>query len=290
MNAHPGQGLAWLADPRGNRLPIKGSSSLGRSASNQVAISDDRVSRRHAMIQLQGENEFWLVDFGSRNGTYLNGQRLTRPIRLQEGDHILVGHAEFTFHQHQSANEGAVPARLTVQTRADIRQATCWLLVADVVGSTQLVNELPPDELPLVMGRWVADCKLTIEASGGRVNQFMGDGFFAYWHDRERVEAGIEVALKALQRLQEQARPVFRFVLHLAPVVLGGVSVGEEERISGSGVHFAFRMEKLAGKLDAPRLLSVAAWERLAALVSAREVGPHALPGFEHRFLFYTFG
>ncbi len=155
------------------------------------------------------------------------------------------------------------------------------------MGSTQLVRELPPDELPLVMGQWVADCKQTIEASGGRVNQFMGDGFFADWHDRERIETGIDVALKALQRLQKQARPAFRFVLHLAPVVIGGVSVGEEERISGSAVHFTFRMEKLA-QMDAPRLLSESAWARLGALVTAREVGPHSLPGFRDRFLFYT--
>jgi adenylate cyclase len=288
MNADPGEELAWLVDIRGNRAPVKGSCSLGRSASNQVAIPDDRVSRRHAMIQLQGEHEFWLVDFGSRNGTYLNGQRLTRPIRLQNGDHLLIGHAEFTFHQRQFAKEGAAQTILADQTRADIRQATCWLLVADVVGSTQLVKELPPDELPLVMGRWVADCKQTIEASGGRVNQFMGDGFFAYWHDRERIETGIHRALQALQRLQEQARPVFRFALHLAPVVIGGVSVGEEERISGSGVHFAFRMEKLAARLDAPRLLSETAWARLAALVAAREVGRHSLPGFGDQFQFYT--
>jgi pSer/pThr/pTyr-binding forkhead associated (FHA) protein len=288
MNADSGEGLAWLADPRGNRIPVKGSCSLGRSASNQVAIPDDRVSRRHAMIQVQGENEFWLVDFGSRNGTYLNGQRLTRPSRLQSGDHIVIGHAEFAFHQRQSAQEGATRTILADRTKADIRQATCWLLVADVVGSTRLVKELPPDEVPLVMGQWVADCKQTIEASGGRVNQFMGDGFFAYWHDRERVETGIDVALKALQRLQEQARPAFRFVLHLAPVVIGGVSVGEEERISGSAVHFTFRMEKLAGRLDLPRLLSETAWARLGALVAAREAGRHSLPGFKDRFLFYT--
>jgi adenylate cyclase len=288
MNADFGEGLAWLADPCGNRVPVKGCCSLGRSASNEVAIPDDRVSRRHAMIQVQGENEFWLVDFGSRNGTYLNGQRLTRPIRLQDGDHIVIGHAEFAFQQRQSAKEGTTQTALADRTRADIRQATCWLLVADVVGSTRLVKELPPDEVPLVMGQWVADCKQTIEASGGRVNQFMGDGFFAYWHDRERVETGIDVALKALQRLQEQARPAFRFVLHLAPVVIGGVSVGEEERISGSAVHFTFRMEKLARRLDAPRLLSETAWARLGALVAAREAGRHSLPGFKDRFLFYT--
>ena len=102
------------------------------------------------------------------------------------------------------------------------------------------------------------------------------------------VETGIDAALKALQRLQEQARPAFRFVLHLAPVVIGGVSVGEEERISGSAVHFAFRMEKLARRLGALRLLSETAWARLGALVAAREVGRHSLPDFRDRFLFYT--
>jgi pSer/pThr/pTyr-binding forkhead associated (FHA) protein len=121
MNADSGAGLAWLADPRGNRIPVKGSCSLGRSASNQVAIPDDRVSRRHALIQIQGENEFWLVDFGSRNGTYLNGQRLTRPSRLQDGDHIVIGHAEFAFHQRQSAKQGATQTILADRTKADIR-------------------------------------------------------------------------------------------------------------------------------------------------------------------------
>ena len=288
MSAGSDDWPAWLEDPRGNRVPVKGSCSLGRSASNQVAIPDDRVSRRHAMIQLQGENEFWLVDFGSRNGTYLNGQRLTRPIRLRHGDRITVGHAEFTFHQPQPRKEGAAASVLADRTKADIRQATCWLLVADIVGSTLLVQELQPDELPLLTGRWVADCKQTIEASGGRINQFMGDGFFAYWHDRERVEVAIDVALRALMRLQGQARPAFRIALHLGPVVLGGVSVGEEERISGSAVHFAFRMEKLAGDLGVVRLLSETAWARLTALVQAREVGRHPLSGFDGQYLFYT--
>ena len=89
------------------------------------------------------KGEVWLVDFGSRNGTYLNGQRLTRPIRLQDGDHILVGHAEFTFHQHQSAKEGAAQARLTDQTKADIRQATCWLSLISPRYSTRRWTTLP---------------------------------------------------------------------------------------------------------------------------------------------------
>jgi len=280
---------AWLEDAGGSRVVIKGSCSLGRSDANDVAIPDDRVSRRHALIQMQGENEFWLVDFGSRNGTYLNEQRIVRPTRLRHTDRIKVGHAEFAFHQPQSVQQALSKTVLADRTVNDIRSAKCWLLVADIIGSTRLVKELPPDELPLLTGLWVAECKQTIESHGGRINQFLGDGFFAYWHDRERIEVSIGNALQVLRRLQDKARPPFRLAIHLGPVVIGGVSVGEEERISGREVHFAFRAEKLASKLGETRLLSETARERLAAVVEAREVGRHRLQGFDGDFAFYAF-
>jgi hypothetical protein len=71
--------------------------------------------------------------------------------------------------------------------------------------------------------------------------------------------------------------------------MLGGMSVGEEERISGSEVHFVFRMEKLAGSLGESRLLSEAAKKRLARLVETRDAGLHSLHGFESQFRFYAF-
>lgn len=270
-------------------MPIKGSCSLGRSDSNQVAVSDDRVSRRHALIQVQREDEFWLVDFGSRNGTYLNDQRIVRPTRLRHGDRIKIGQAEFAFCQPQSVKGISPKTALADRTATDIRSAKCWLLVADIIDSTRLVKEVPPDELPVLTGLWLAECKQTIEGHGGRINQFLGDGFFAYWHDREKIEVAIGTALQTLQRLQDKARPAFRLAVHLGPVVIGGMSVGEEERISGSAVHFAFRAEKLASKLGESRLLSEAAWARLAALVEGREVGRHSLAGFDSQFAFYTF-
>src|SRR6266516_4354859 len=289
MTVGPNDWPAWLEDGGGGRVPIKGSCSLCRSDSNQVAIADDRVSRRHALIQVQGENEFWLVDFGSRNGTYLNDQRIVRPTRLRHRDRIKVGHVEFAFHQPQSVQRVSSNTVLADRTANDIRSAMCWLLVADIIGSTRLVKELPPDELPLLTGLWVAECKQTIETHGGRINQFLGDGFFAYWHDRERVEIAVGSALQALRRLQDKNRPPFRLATHLGQVVIGGVSVGEEERISGREVHFAFRAEKLASKLRETRLLSETAWARLAALVEAKEAGRHRLPGFEGEFGFYAF-
>lgn len=280
---------AWLEDETGHRHPIRGTSSLGRSASNQIPLPDDKVSRRHAVIQAQQGEEFWLVDFGSRNGTFLNDKRIAQPTRLQHGDRLRIGSARFVFHHSTSVTVGLATTLHTDRTVVDIKLENCWLLVADIIDSSKLVNELPPDELPLVTGQWVGECKHTIESLGGRINQFMGDGFFAFWRDHEQVVPRIHQALEALKRMQEQSRPAFRLVVHFGKVTIGGVSVGEEERISGSEVHFIFRQEKVCGKLGEARLLSEAARQRLAGLIETREAGRHPLSGFEGEFPFYAF-
>jgi class 3 adenylate cyclase len=288
MNARE-EYLAWLEDQSGKRLPINASCSLGRGSSNQVPISDERVSRRHALIQMQRESEFWLVDFGSRNGTYLNDQRLTRPTRLRHGDRIKLGRVEFLFRHSQTslADAGTV---FTDRTVSDIRPAKCWLLVADIIGSTELVKMLSADELATLTGKWVAECKEIIEFQGGRINQFLGDGFFAYWRERNGIEQAVVTALSALKKMQRgQGGPGFRLSVHFGSVVIGGVSLGEEERISGQEVHFVFRGEDLASKLKEICLMSEAAAGRLADLIPTRALGSHALQGFDGTFAFFGF-
>jgi class 3 adenylate cyclase len=285
----PDAGSAWLEEANGHQIPIRGSCSIGRSASNHVGLTSDKVSRRHAIVQVQQEKEYWLVDFGSRNGTYLNGQRIIQPTRLRAGDRVNIGPFEFIFRLSESKGGAGTNTAAADTTAADIRHDKCWLLVADIVGSTRLLKELPLEEVPTLTGRWVAECKQTIEEHGGRINQFMGDGFFAYWRDHERGVFDVGNALHALRRLQTQAHPAFRLVAHYGEVVIGGFSLGEEERISGQEVHFTFRMEKLAGKLKEPRLLSQAARERLAPTLETREVGHYTLPGFGSAIPMYAF-
>lgn len=279
---------AWIEDRKGTRTPIRGACNMGRSAMNQVVIEDSRVSRRHATIQVQGPGEYWLVDFGSSNGTYLNGQRIAQPTRLNEKDVVQLGIDEFVFHKVAGEPAPVSSASVSDSTVFDVRMIDCWMLVADIINSTHLVNELAPGELPLVTGRWLHACREIIEASGGRINQFMGDGFFAFWRDKPDMDHAIVSCIQAMISLQEHARPQFRFVLHLAPVVFGGIAIGEEERISGSEVHYVFRMEKLAGSLGAVTLVSDAVRERLGAVVATREMGMHPLQGFDSEYPFYT--
>jgi predicted component of type VI protein secretion system len=63
---------------------------IGRDASNEISINDAEVSRKHARI-LRQEDGYLLEDFGSTNGTFVNGQRLLGNIAIKAGDLVALG-------------------------------------------------------------------------------------------------------------------------------------------------------------------------------------------------------
>jgi len=71
-------------------LPNRSRVRLGRLGSNQLQILDKKASREHAEIVAEGEG-YVIRDLGSRNGTYVNGDRLEEPHTLKGGDRISIG-------------------------------------------------------------------------------------------------------------------------------------------------------------------------------------------------------
>jgi len=74
--------------------------TLGRTANNDIAISDERISRFHAYFQLDAE-AWTLADAGSSNGTYLGGQRLVprKPTRLPPKAALSFGGCELRYYE-----------------------------------------------------------------------------------------------------------------------------------------------------------------------------------------------
>jgi hypothetical protein len=63
---------------------------LGRDLANDIAIGDPEVSRRHARFFVRDE-DIYVEDLGSTNGTFLNGERISSPKQLRTGDVITFG-------------------------------------------------------------------------------------------------------------------------------------------------------------------------------------------------------
>ena len=78
----------------GQAFPLAVATHLGRSPSNTIMIDDPFASTEHASLVQRG-GRWWLEDLGSKNGTLLNGERLTGPAIVATGDEIGIGGVRF---------------------------------------------------------------------------------------------------------------------------------------------------------------------------------------------------
>ena len=71
--------------------------TIGRADDNVVVLDgDDYASGRHARVD-SGLDGTWVIDLGSTNGTYVNGERIEGRKRLHEGDLVQVGDTELRY-------------------------------------------------------------------------------------------------------------------------------------------------------------------------------------------------
>ena len=284
MQDEPG---AWLEANDGKRLPIQGNLSIGRSPKNLLVLDSQKISRRHAIVNVQNVGEFWLIDLGSSNGTFLNGRRLHQPVRLRDQDQVIIGDRLFIFHQPEEITDD-YRTTFAERTIREIANVPCWLLVADIEGFTPLSRNLTSDRLATLIGGWVATCKEIIEAHEGMIDKYLGDGFFAYWREDGNAAKNIAAALDQLKLAQARNEPRFRLALHFGLVAIGGVPSMGEESLMGKEVNFVFRMEKLAGSLGIAVLTSVVGQSKLKTLMQFEPAGAHELKGFEGKHEFFS--
>jgi adenylate cyclase len=172
-------------------------------------------------------------------------------------------------------------------TIVEVRHLTCWLLIADIEDSTQLLRELSPEDATRIIGRWLSACAKIIDQEQGDLDKFLGDGFLAYWLAGNSAAASVVAALAALKTLQEAADLPFRIVLHYAQVSSAAPIGGQS--LTGKEVNFVFRLEKLAGRLRQRRMLSEPAHAAINPLLPSTFNGRYALQGFVGEFPVYCF-
>ena len=150
--------LVYRDDTGAQRFfPLEGHNTLtlGRGSSCDIRLAwDDRVSRVHAALNLVG-SDWTLVDDGlSRNGTFLNGERLNGRRRLRDGDTFVLGSVSFRFRdtdrpttQRTRVGEQLVTAASLSPTQRQIVTALCRPYKHDEPYATPASNQQIADEL-----------------------------------------------------------------------------------------------------------------------------------------------
>ena len=82
---------------RGQEVPLfHGANVLGRDANADVCVDDTTVSRRHATITIDAHDVF-IEDLDSKNGTFVDGEKVNGTMPLRDGQTVLLGDASLQY-------------------------------------------------------------------------------------------------------------------------------------------------------------------------------------------------
>jgi len=118
-----------LADA--TRVPMLADMTLGRAPGSSVVLGDPTVSRLHARISPGNGEGPVLEDAGSSHGTWLDGVRVTGPVRLHDGAQIRLGDSELQVERRRDVSE----AGRTIVVRAGASLVVPAAGAPDVTGT-----------------------------------------------------------------------------------------------------------------------------------------------------------
>ncbi|MGA9385688.1 MAG: FHA domain-containing protein, partial [Candidatus Sulfotelmatobacter sp.] len=128
-----------------NRTPF----SVGRKIDKDLVIADPRVSRDHALIVLE-EDGFFLVDQGSKHGTFVNGERIQRQ-KLERNDRLEFGARDSAYAIFNPAHGTSNTAREFLsqiseiqisQEANDLEKLTLFLEAARKLNTAGVLDEI----------------------------------------------------------------------------------------------------------------------------------------------------
>ncbi|MDD7986289.1 adenylate/guanylate cyclase domain-containing protein [Lentisphaera marina] len=235
-----------------NCLPI---TPIGRDSTNVVQLTDPLCSRNHAVINYVGKGNYYLIDMGSRNGVYLNNQRVISPILLSDQDKLIIGNTQMVFHKHPNAPSSDMETydHGDVPVSAEIRSVI--ILVADIRNFTNMSENLPIESLTKAMTYWFKATRNIIERNFGVVDKFIGDCVLAKWELKHPDPAAVPLILDAAYDIHQLTKTLPKIHPEIPKDIdIGcGINMGSvamsENTILGDVVNTAFRLEEASKTL-----------------------------------------
>ncbi len=248
-------------------LPLAGQTlTLGRASDNSLTYPEDSVlSRRH--LRIEADNGHWYVlDLGSKNGTLLNGRKLTERHKLTHGDALSAGSVTLTFETQaqrepdfartiiftpiqdedtssrtsvhmnlqQAVAAGKLQSALTSPTQAGTPRVQTLLDAGRELASHRPLEELFPKILSLALNAVGAERGVLLTKDGDNLNLRAnhGDGFRISQSVRDRVLNGRE-SLLVVDVNQDEALMASRTIISSGVRSLMAVPLQTESQVIG---------------------------------------------------------
>ena len=255
------------------KVPCKAVLTLGRDKNSDIVIIDLLASRNHAMIRRLGHSDYYLIDSGSSNGSFVNSHRVAIPRLLKTGDLIQIGGSELVFEQEYEEEERMDTISMEetiISDRPVLRQIT--VLVADIRGFTSLSESVNIRTLTRMMTKWFHSVTDVITNHGGIVDKFIGDCVFARWefdsNEAQSVMRALQAAVLINDVTEELNKNSAEVHEHLRVGVgintgVASMGIGQNATALGDAVNIAFRLESATKVLGTDIVMSESSYSTL---------------------------
>jgi len=258
---------------------------IGRSPHNTIALPNESVSRAHAVVQFTDSGSCYLYDLDSRNGTLVNGRRVSVPTMLRDGDRITIGPYTLGFVHEQPAQVTPAGLPSAVDTQASQQQVTT--IVVNIRDHADLERRLGAPRLAEIVAALHQQAGPILEDMGAWTQRYIGPAILAIWVHRS-IKPPLNVVLSAFESVSRIARAAGllqdQFGLDVAVRVSVGIETGKTslDNLDSRGsadlvalddaVNRAFRIDSSAKDPDREVAFGAATGEILLQGVALAEI------------------
>jgi len=270
---------------------------IGRSPHNSIALPNESVSRAHAVVQFTDSGSCYLYDLDSRNGTLVNGRRVSVPTRLRHGDRITIGPYTLGFVHEQSASlPPAEPQSDVPDTQASAGQQQVTTIVVNIRDYAALEERVGAQRIAEIVAALHIDAKPILEEMGAWTQKSVGPAILAIWVHRS-IKPPLNVVLSAFESVSRIARAAGRlqqqFGLDAAVRISAGIETGKTslDNLDSRGsadlaalddaVNRAFRIDSSATEPDREIAFGAATGEILLQGVALADIAQQRSVAFD---------
>jgi adenylate cyclase len=263
--------------------------TIGRSKDNDIVIKDHCISRNHAILQATETGDFYLIDLGSRNGTFVNGRRVAIPVTIHGKDKITFGKTPVEFYRPTPTQSrvGVQDIERDTQTSALHERRLTSVMVVDMRNFTALTRQLDENVLSSLIGNWFRHAGNIIRSSGSWVDKYIGDAIMAIWfHGQAEVnQEDILQIFGAVHQLYNMTRALSEhyplpFPLRIGAgintgyAMVGNTGSGEHPDYTAIGdtVNAAFRLESATKEIGMDLAIGATTYSYLIGLTQLHDV------------------
>ncbi len=155
-------------------IPVRSGFVFGRFVDCDIQILEKSISRKHASIDIKGDQLF-LKDLGSSNGTFLNGKALTEEVSLHSGDRIQIGESHFEIRFSEGTTDASsfpepkLESKVISQPKAPPLEVKVLGLVFELFGGDLFRSQCSSDEFSKKILQWEDLARAFVENHQGKI-------------------------------------------------------------------------------------------------------------------------